>query len=54
MQSILGQKLQEAIETAEARRAMAEWNQSAVTSVTTTTTSTQPMREIYEADNNIK
>jgi len=41
--------MQEAIErheAAEARRAMAEWNQSAVTSVTTTTTSTQPMTTI--------
>jgi len=41
MISVLGQKLQDAIEANEARKAMADWNNSAVTSVTTTTT--QPM-----------
>ena len=41
MLSVLGQKLQDAIEANEARKAMADWGNSAVTSVTTTTT--QPM-----------
>ena len=41
MLSVLGQKLQDAIEANEARKAIADWGNSAVTSVTTTTN--QPM-----------